>query len=185
MRKWETANWSPIERLVVLESESGTLELTGEQESRILIVMTSDGYLEVLPWSRRTGHTVRCVSNYEMLTIAYSSELGIIATGYGNGDIIIQTVRSILDSEPIGYTRVHRNFSPISSLHFAGSDLFSCTKVGLPCRFGVEEPSGEDGKRRVWVKEEYIGMQMAGVHCWSVTEDGVWCAAREGGVMKW
>ena len=180
-KKWEVEKRRAIEGLIVIDDPIGKAALRGVGEERVIIAACQSGHLWILPWSG-PGLSVEPVVQSNLVCIAYSQELGVLATGHTNGVIAIRSLQSVLDQDGPNLRFVRRNESPIYSLVFTGMDLLLGTAAGLPCRLSVRQ-AGEGVE--VWVKEEYAGWEAVGVESWSVSRDGVWCAGGEGGVRRY
>ena len=184
---------------------------TNQVEEVGLLAATQHG-LEV--WRYSTGERVSTIEwglPANLVSIDYSSSLGVIVTGHTDGTIAI---RRITDLGRIACLK--RNEASIYSVKFDGDDLLVGTASGLPARLRVEVDSigleQDDGKVdtevvekttndqqlgkqdaessqapgiRLVVREEYAGWEAVGVECWTVGKDGVWCAGGEGGVRRY
>lgn len=181
VKKWEVEKRRAIEGLVMIEDEAGKRHLGCEGEERVIVAACQSGHLFVQPWSK-AGYAVEPVIQSALVSVAYSSELEIIATGHTNGVTILRPLRSLTPSDLVTPTLIRRNESPIYSLTLIGTDLLVGTAAGLPCRLTVEAAEGEV---RVSVKEEYAGWEAVGVECWTVRKDGIWCAGGEGGIRRY
>ncbi len=188
IRKWEVEKRLAIEGLVVIEDERGKLAIAKEDEERVIVVACQDGHLAALPWSA-TGRTVELLTwsailSSALLSIAYSPELGVIATGHTDGIITLRPLMSnpLFHLDTSITTLIRRNESPVYSLAFAGKDLLIGAAAGLPCRLSLRMYASGPIIR---VKEEYAGWEAVGIEAWAVGKDGVWCAGGDGGIRRY
>ena len=182
LKRWNLDRIRPVEALIVVRDESGRRALGAETEERLVLVLTQVG-MEIWDWSTPSSpkgsprKTLEWGLGSNLVCAAYSSGLGLLATGHANGIIALRRMDALEDSKSF-----RRNESPIYSLDFRGKDLYSGTAAGLPCRLEVSLGEGIEVK----VKEEYAGWEAVGVETWAVGQDGsVWCGGGEGGIRRY
>ena len=170
----------PVEALIVIDDEEGKKDLGGENEERVVLVLTQVG-MEIWFWSTPSSDSPKRTFDWglgsNLVCGAYCPELGVIVTGHTNGVIAFRNLREL---ETVKCFR--RNESPIYSLAFRDTDLYVGTAAGLPCRLRV---SRDEKGVKVEVLEEYAGWEAVGVETLAVGLDSVWCAGGEGGVRRY
>ena len=177
IRKFEMGNKKAILRMDILEGPA--LRLLDVNDERVILAGSASG-MEIIKWS--DGAKVKSLEwgvGSNMVSMAFSSTLGLIATGHTNGVIAL---RSLVDLET--KTLIRRNEASVYSLCFDGSDVFVGTASGLPARIHLTKT--DEGGWTAETTEELAGWEAVGIETIQVGSDGaVYTAGGEGGVRRY
>lgn len=166
-----------IHQVVLIDSPTTLATLQADNEERVILAATQTS-LEMFKWSN--GERIRTVKlniGSNLVSMDFSTELGLIVTGHANGVIALRRLGE-LDKTWL----FRRNEASVYSVKFDGQDLLIGTASGLPCRLGVVV---EEESINLELKVEFAGWETVGVESWAITKDGVWCAGGEGGVRRY
>lgn len=181
VRQWTIEGRRAAESMTVLEDEHRLRSLGKEEEERVMLVATKEG-IAIMPWTSPGWFTANPDAVGQLVSLAYSPELDLIATGHTDGIIALRPLTSLRPDFSSTPKLIRRNESPVYSLFFSSSDLYMCTAAGLPCRMSIQE---SDGDLKVDVKEELAGWEAVGIECWAEGNGSVWCAGGEGGIRRY
>lgn len=180
-RKWVIEGKRAAESMIVLEGQQSLKSLGLENDDRAMLVATKEG-ISVTPWSSPGWFTPSPENVGHLVSLAYSPDLDIVATGHSDGIVTLRPLSSLLPETSRSPKLIRRNESPIYSFLFSSSDLYMGTAAGLPCRLSIQV---SNDKIEVDVKEELAGWEAVGVECWAEGHGSVWCAGGEGGVRRY
>lgn len=178
IRRFELEKKAGVQEMILVDEPRPLAALGAEGEERVVLAGTQSG-LQVFKWS--DGDRIASVEwgvGANMVSMAYSPQHGLLATGHTNGVIALRKLESLE-----GKTMIRRNEASVYSLRFDRSDLLVGTAAGLPARLSIRV---EGETVDVGLREEYAGWEAVGVETWDVSVDGaVWVAGGEGGVRRY
>lgn len=180
-RKWVIEGKRAAESMIVLDGQQSLKSLGLENDDRVMLVATKEG-ISITPWSSPGWFVPNPENVGHFVSLAYSPDLDMIATGHSDGIVALRPLSSLLPESNTLPKLIRRNESPVYSLFFSSSDLYMGTAAGLPCRFTVQL---REDHIDVSVKEELAGWEAVGVECWAEGHGSVWCAGGEGGIRRY